>query len=132
MDTTSHQPSKWEDLEHCHMTHDFWGGFGTYLGQYAKNKTMVNIPLGMKKNTTKGDKSMKVARTATFLLLHPPEKGNDKGIPDLLEFKSCQVNMGNLKTMVINKFREKEPPIVFHKEHWSKILGKILGMKTIY
>ena len=26
MDEISHQPSKWEDLEHCHMTHDFLGG----------------------------------------------------------------------------------------------------------
>ena len=26
MDASSHQRSKWEDLEHCHMTHDFWGG----------------------------------------------------------------------------------------------------------
>ena len=26
MDAISHEPSKWEDLEHCHMTHDFWGG----------------------------------------------------------------------------------------------------------
>ena len=26
MDAISHEPSKWEDLEHCNMTHDFWGG----------------------------------------------------------------------------------------------------------
>ena len=38
MDAISHQPSKWEDLEHFHMTHDFWGGFGTYLGRNVKNK----------------------------------------------------------------------------------------------
>ena len=47
-------------------------------------------------------------------------------------FKSCQAYMVNIKTMFIDKFREKEPPIVFHKEHCSKILGEILGMKTIY
>ena len=46
MDAINHQPSKWEDLEHCHMTHDFWEKFGTYLGQHANNKTMVKIPLG--------------------------------------------------------------------------------------
>ena len=26
MDKIGHVPSKWEDLEHHHMTHDFWGG----------------------------------------------------------------------------------------------------------
>ena len=40
--------------------------------------------------------------------------------------------MGNLKTLFINKFREKELPIVSHKENWSKILGAILGMKNVY
>ena len=40
MDTISHQPSEWEDMEHCYMTHDF-GGFGIYLGHHAKNKTIV-------------------------------------------------------------------------------------------
>ena len=67
-----------------------------------------------------------------FLLLHTSEKGNGKGLPFLLAFKSCQYYMGNLNTMFINKFHEKEPPIVFHKEHWSKTLGVILGMKTVY
>ena len=45
MDAISHQPSKWEDLKHCRITHNFWGGFGTYLGQHAKKKMMVKIPL---------------------------------------------------------------------------------------
>ena len=26
MDAISHEPSKWEDFEHFHMTHDFWRG----------------------------------------------------------------------------------------------------------
>ena len=26
MDKIGHEPSKWEDLEHCHMTHEFGGG----------------------------------------------------------------------------------------------------------
>ena len=26
MDIICHEPSKWEDLEHCHMTHEFGGG----------------------------------------------------------------------------------------------------------
>ena len=37
-----------------------------------------------------------------------------------------------MKTVFINKFCEEEPPIVFYKEHLSKILGEILGMKTVY
>ena len=60
------------------------------------------------------------------------EKENGKGLPDILAFKSCQANMRNLKTLFINKFFEKEPPMVFHKEHWSKILDGILSMKTVY
>ena len=75
--------------------------------------------------------SRKKARNDT-VLLHPSEKEDDKGLPNILAFKSCAVYMGNLKTMFIDKFREKEPPIVFFKDHWSKILGEILGMKTIY
>ena len=26
MDAISHEPSKWEDLEHFHITHVVWGG----------------------------------------------------------------------------------------------------------
>ena len=64
--------------------------------------------------------------------LHPSYKVNGKVLPDILAFKSFQAFMVNLKTVFINKFREKEPPVVFHKEHWSKIIGAILGMKTTY
>ena len=67
--------------------------------------------------------------TATFLLLHLPEKEDDKGLLDLLAFMSCTAYVGNLKTMFIDKLREKLTPIFFHKEHWSKILGAILGMQ---
>ena len=67
-----------------------------------------------------------------YFLLHTLERRNGKGLYDLLDFKPCESYMGNLNTLFTNKFREKEPPIVFHKEHWSKILGSILGMKTDY
>ena len=63
--TISHQPCKWEDREHCHMTHDFWGKFGTYLGHHAKNKATVNFPRGKKIASKKGVMSRKVARTST-------------------------------------------------------------------
>ena len=65
MDAISHQPSKWEDLDHCHMTHDFWGEFGTYLGHNANNKYMVKFPWGNKTTSMKGDMSRKLARTDT-------------------------------------------------------------------
>ena len=65
MDAISHQPSKWEDLEHFHMPHYFWGKFGTYLFQNANNKTMVKFPMGKKTASKKGDMSRKLARTAT-------------------------------------------------------------------
>ena len=58
------QPSKWEDLEHCNMTHAFWGEIGTYLGQHAKNKTMVKFPRGKKTASKKGVISRQVSRTA--------------------------------------------------------------------
>ena len=32
----------------------------------------------------------------------------------------------------MDKFREKAPPIVFYKDHWSEILSAILVMNTIY
>ena len=64
-DAISHQPSQLEDMEHFHMTHYFWGEFGTYLGQHAKNKNMVEFPRGKKIASKKGDTSQKVARTAT-------------------------------------------------------------------
>ena len=89
------------------MTHEFGGGGGTYLGQNAKNKMMVKIPTGKKKTTKRGDISCKVSKTDTSLLLNPLEKVNDKGLPDILAFESCQVYMGYLKAMFINKFREK-------------------------
>ena len=67
MDAISHQPSQWEDLEHCHMNHYFWGKFGTYLGQHAKNKTMVKFPWGNKTTSKKDDMSRKLARTTTSI-----------------------------------------------------------------
>ena len=47
------------------MNHYFWGKFGTYLGQHAKNKTMVKFPWGKKTASKKGVMSRKVARTDT-------------------------------------------------------------------
>ena len=107
-------------------------GIGTYLGQQAKNKKLGKIPRGNNKTTKIGDVSRKKARNDTDLLLHPPEKEDDKWLPDLLAFKYCTAYMGNLKTMFMDKFREKKPPIVFHRDHWSRILSAIFGMKTIY
>ena len=112
------------------MSHVFWGGAGTYLGQHAKNKNLGKIPRGKKKTTKTGDASRKKTRNDIVLLLHPPEKEEDKGLPDLLAFKSCKDYMGNLKIIFMKKLREKEPPIVFHKDHRSKFLGAILDMKT--
>ena len=40
--------------------------------------------------------SRKVDRTATFLLLHPLEKGNDKGLPDILAFMYHIINTATL------------------------------------
>ena len=50
MDRIGHEPSKWEDLEHRHMTHEFWGEFGTYISRHAKNKNLVHIHQRKKKN----------------------------------------------------------------------------------
>ena len=70
MDAISHEPTKWEDLEHCHMTHDLGGGVGTYLGQHAKKKNLGKIPRGKNKTTKMGDASRKKSRNDTVLLLH--------------------------------------------------------------
>ena len=89
----SREPSKCEDLEHCHMTHDVWGGVGTYLGQHANNKNLGKIPWGKNKATKTGDASRKKARNDTVLLLDPPEKEDNTGLPDLLSFKSYTAYM---------------------------------------
>ena len=65
MGAISHKTSKLEDLEHCHMTHYFWEGCGTYLGQHAKNKTMVKFHRGNKTASNKSVMTRKVARTDT-------------------------------------------------------------------
>ena len=75
---------------------------------------------------------MKKAPNDTDLLLHPSENEDPKELPDLLAFKSCTAYMGNLKIMFMDKFRENKPPLVFHREIWSRILSAILNMKTIY
>ena len=65
MDVISHQLSKCEDLEHCHMTHDFLRNFVTYLGLYEKNKMMVKFNRGKKTASNKGTMSRIVSRSAT-------------------------------------------------------------------
>ena len=40
--------------------------------------------------------------------------------------------MENLKTVFTNKFHERDPPVVFNKEHWSKILESVCNMKIKY
>ena len=49
---------------------------------------------------------MKKAPNDTDLLLHPSENEDPKELPDLLAFKSCTVYMGNLKIIIMEKFRE--------------------------
>ena len=85
------------------MTHEFWGGVGTYIGQHAKNKNLGNIHRIKNKTTKTGDASMKKAPNDTDLLLHPPENEDHQELPDLLAFKCCKAYMGNLKTMFIEK-----------------------------
>ena len=65
MGAISHQPRKWEDIEHCHTTYNFGGEIGTYMGQNVKNKTMVKFLRGKKTASKKGVMSRKLARTAT-------------------------------------------------------------------
>ena len=50
---------------------------------------------------------MKKARNDTYLLLHPPENEDHKGLPDLLTFKSCTAYIGNLKNNVHGQFPRK-------------------------
>ena len=40
--------------------------------------------------------------------------------------------MGTLKTMFTNKFRKGGLPVVFQKEHWSKILCAVCKTKMEY
>ena len=40
--------------------------------------------------------------------------------------------MENLKTVFTNKFHERDPTVVFHKEHWSKILESVCTIKMEY
>ena len=47
------------------MTHHFWGEIGTYLGQHAKNKTMVKFPRGKEIASKKDVMSRKLSRTDT-------------------------------------------------------------------
>ena len=85
----------------------------------------------MKKRKT-GDARMKKAPNDTDFLLHPSENEDPKELPDLLAYKTCIAYMGNLKIMFMDKFRENTQPLVFQREHWSRILAAILSMKTEY
>ena len=64
MVTISYQLSKWENIEHCHMTHYFWGEFGTYMGRHTKNKTIMNFLQGKRIASKKHVMSSKVASTS--------------------------------------------------------------------
>ena len=133
MNRICHELSKWEDIEHCHTTHEFWGKFGTYIGKHAKNRNFVSIH--PKKHTTRtqtGNVRMKKAPNDTDFLLNTSENEDTKELPDLLAFKSCTAYMGNLKITFMEKFLENKPPLVFYRDHWSRILSAILNMKTIY
>ena len=109
-----------------------WGGGWNLSGSTRKNNNLGNIHRNKNKSTKTGDASKKKSRNDNFLLMHPPENEDDKGLPDILALNSCTAYMENLKIMLIDKFRENEPPIVFHRDHWSRILNAILAMKTIY
>ena len=106
------------------------GGVGTYLGQHAKSKNLGKIPRSKNRTTKTGNAIMKKAWNDTDLLLHTPLNEDQKGLPYLLAFKSCTAYMSNLKTMFMDKFREKEPPIVFHKDHWSCTIPNISRLCT--
>ena len=47
------------------MSHPFWGGFATYMGNFTSNKTMVQFNQGKKILSKKAVISRKVASTAT-------------------------------------------------------------------
>ena len=40
MDTISHQPSEWKDMEHCYMTHDFC--------EILELMSLVNLSIGIR------------------------------------------------------------------------------------
>ena len=75
---------------------------------------------------------MKKVPNDTDFLLHPSENEDPKELPDLLSYKTCTAYMGNLKITFMDKFRENTQPLVFKREHWSRILSTILSMKTEY
>ena len=47
------------------MSHNFWGGFATYMGNNARNKMMVKFPQGNYTASKKAIMVKKVKRTAT-------------------------------------------------------------------
>ena len=48
INSTKHEPSKWEYLEYYHKSHNFWGGFDIYIGKHARDKIMGEFPRGNK------------------------------------------------------------------------------------
>ena len=75
---------------------------------------------------------MKKGPNDTYFLLHQSENEDPKELPDLLAYKTCTAYMGNLKIMFMDKLRENTQPLVFQREHWSRILAAILSIKTEY
>ena len=43
MHAISHDSINWEDLTNDHMNQYLWVSFATYMGKYARNKTMMNF-----------------------------------------------------------------------------------------
>ena len=93
----SNQPSKWEYLEHFHMTHDFWGKFGTYLGQLANNKTIVKFPGGKKTASKKGVMIRKVSSTDTSTNYVSQSRLSDKSDIILKIFGPEEINQDETK-----------------------------------
>ena len=46
MDSSKHDPIKWEDLTHDHIIQNNWDSFANYMGKYARNKTKVKFSDG--------------------------------------------------------------------------------------
>ena len=93
----SNQPSKWEYLEHFHMTHYFWGKFGTYLGQLANNKTIVKFPGGKKTASKKGVMIRKVSSIDTSTNYVSQSRLSDKSDIILKIFGPEEINQDETK-----------------------------------
>ena len=94
------------------MTHDFWGKFVTYLGQHAKNKTIVKFPLGKKTASKKVVLSRKVARTDT----------STKGV--------SQIRLSNESGILLKCFG----PAEINQDETKEVLhqGKLINLESMF